>query len=141
LPTPAETVHISQPIEASHVAQADADRFPGLTTAEVSRKPSILVAAPQEKSSRKVSGGLNLLRKEGHTRRAGDLPEQEESTRNALGSAYARGRLVEVKQRTREDNADIELQFAVAIPTEVFLHPCADGILNRCRSTSNERAT
>jgi hypothetical protein len=94
LPPPAETVHISQPIEASRAAQADADKFPGLTTAEVPRKPSNPVGAPQERSSRKVSGGPNLLRKEGHTRRAGDLAEREESTPNTLGSAYARGRTV-----------------------------------------------
>jgi hypothetical protein len=91
LPPPAETLH--QSAEA-HVAQADAERFPGVTTAEVSRKLPNLVGAPQEKSSRKMSGGLNLLHKEGHTRRASDLAEREESTPNALGSASVRGRTV-----------------------------------------------
>jgi hypothetical protein len=94
LPTAAETLHISQPAEASHVAQANAERFPGVTTAEVSHKLPNLVGAPQEKSSRKMSGGLNLLHKEGHTRRASDLAEREESTPNALGSASVRGRTV-----------------------------------------------
>jgi hypothetical protein len=81
----AETSAASQPLEAPRIPPPPA---------EVSPKPSNLAGALQQKNTRKITGGPNLLHKEASGGRSGALAAREEVAPHAPGSAYARGRTV-----------------------------------------------